>query len=191
MKPIILASEELHRTRRQAVRQLVAPLLPQRSNSIVERIGINRDAFTLSVIPHGRQPSSFLNPEEPLVGTRLPKLLLNYHEVWKLQNPGDEYNLDRVYMHLHLASPSKAQQIFSLHCDPSMKQSEAHFRYRRGPHIHIDGATPNIGRAHVSLCLMDKDLGGTDLSTLMAGFREAVKMIISEFFPCWERGSPS
>jgi hypothetical protein len=187
MAPIIVESAALYRDRRRAVRRLVAPLLPQPPSVNVEQVGLGRNTYTIGVLPNGRQPSSYLNPEEVLVPTRVPNLLMNYYETWRKGTEADEYYLDKAYMHIHLATRSLSQQIFSLHCDPSIHPSAEHFRYKRGPHVHIEGATPNVSRAHVSLCLSDQDFGGANLVALMMSFDQAVRMIAAEFFPCWER----
>jgi hypothetical protein len=187
MNAIIVRSESLRRERRPGVRRLVSPLLPQPSNVIVEQVGPSRDAYTLSVLPHGRSPSSFLNPEEVLVATRAPNVLMNYYETWRRGREPDEYYLDRVYMHMHIVAHPKPRQVLSLHCDPSMKTSDTHFRYRRGPHFHIEGAAPDVSRAHISLCLVDQNFGGADLSALTSSFGQAVRLIAAELFPCWER----
>jgi hypothetical protein len=143
------------------------------------------------VLPHGRRPNTFSNPEEVLVATRASNVLMNYYETWRQTKEADEYYLDRVYMHMHIVARPKPQQVLSLHCDPSMNASDAHFRYRRGPHFHIEGATPNVSRAHISLCLVDQHLGGSDLRALTSSFGEAVQLIASELFPCWERAGRS
>jgi hypothetical protein len=187
MSDIVVDSEALHRDRRKAVRRLVAPLLPQPPNVIVEQVGVGRNTYTIGVLPNGRRPSSYLNPEDAVVPTRVPNLLMNYYESWRQGTETDKYYLDRVYLHIHLASRKVSRQIFSLHCDPSLNSSEAHFRYKRGPHVHIEGANPDVSRAHISLCLTDQHFGGADLLALMASFDQAVRMVAAELFPNWER----
>jgi hypothetical protein len=187
MPDIVVNSASLYQDRRRAVRRLVAPLLPQPPNVIVEQVGLGRNAYTIGVLPYGRSPSAYLNPEDALVATRVPNLLMNYYESWRLGTESDNYYLDRVYLHIHLTKRSSSRQIFSLHCDPSLNSSEAHFRYKRGPHVHIEGADPDVSRAHISLCLTDHHLGGADLLALMSSFDQAVRMVAAELFPSWEQ----
>ena len=187
MVAIVAKSASLYKDRRSSVRRLVSPLLPQPPNVTVEQIGLSRDSYTLSVLPHGRRPNSVLNPEEVLVATRVPSVLMNYYETWRQSSEVDEYYLDRIYMHVHIGARSRPRQVLSLHCDPSMKASDVHFRYKRGPHFHIEGATPSVSRAHISLCLGDQDFGGSNLQALTSRFGEAVRLIAAELFPCWER----
>jgi len=188
MIPILVESTELYLRRRGAVRRLVAPLLPNPPNVVVEQLGPGRNVYTLGVVPQGRSPATILNPEEALVRTRVPKLLMNYYESWRQEGQADRYCLDRAYMHIHLALRNNPQQLLSLHCDPSLRRSEAHFRYKRGPHVHIEGANPSVSHAHISLCISDEQLGGTDLDAITNTFGAAVRMIAAELFPCWERG---
>jgi hypothetical protein len=187
MVPITAKSASLYKDRRFGVRRLVSPLLPQPPNIIVEQTGLGRNAYTLSVLPSNRQPSTVLNPEEVMVRTRAPNVLMNYYETWRKGGEADEYYLDILYMHMHIAARPKSQQVLSLHCDPSMRSSEPHYRYKRGPHFHFEGAAPDVSRAHVSVCLVDRHLGGSNLEALMATFGEEVRLIAAELLPCWER----
>jgi hypothetical protein len=190
MPNIALPSSELYQRRRQAVRRVVAPLLPQPPNVAVEQVGPGRDAFTLGILPKNRSPASFLNPEDALVATRTTGLLLNYYETWRQVEDTDNYYLDRAYMHIHLGMRnSQPRQVLSLHCDPSMHHSEEHYPYKRGPHLHVEGASPNVDRAHICLCLLDADLGGADVIRLTESISAAVRMIVKELVPCWERAS--
>jgi hypothetical protein len=191
MAPIVVESAVLHQTRRATVRRLVAPLLPVPPNVEVQQVGVNRDAYVLGVVPRGRIPSSYLNPEEALVPTRVPRILMNYYESWRSSIEPDEYFLDRAYMHIHVVVQSTQQHVLSLHCDPALRSSDSNFRYKRGPHVHVEGAIPTVNRAHISLCLMDERLGGDTILALTSSLREAVKMISAELFPCWERASVS
>jgi hypothetical protein len=187
MADILVDADTLHRERRRAVRRLVAPILPQPPNAVVEQVGLVRNAYVIGVLPVGRSPTSYQNPEEILVATRSPKILMNYYETWRPRANSGEYSLDKAYMHIHSVFSSEAKQIFSLHCDPCLHPSERHFRYKRGPHVHIEGAVPDVSRGHISLCLAHKDLGGTDILSLTSSLAEAVNMIASELLPCWER----
>jgi hypothetical protein len=187
MVAIIARSQVLYRDRPRGVRRLVSPLLPQPPNVTIQQVGPSRDTYTLGVLPRGRNPNSFLNPEDVLVPTRVPNVLMNYYETWQQGARADEYLLDRVYMHIHIIYRMKSLQVLSLHCDPCMKESDAHFWYKRGPHFHVEGATPSVSRAHIALCLMDEYLGGSDLQALMLSFGAAVRLVVAELFPCWDR----
>jgi hypothetical protein len=190
MAAVALASADLHRLRKQAVRRLVAPLLPEPPSITVEQIGFGRDTFTLGILPKGRSPSSILNPEDALVPTYVSGLLLNYYESWKEVRGSDQYYLDRAYMHMHLRlGGAQPRQILSLHCDPGMHHSQEHYQYKRGPHLHVEGANPNLARAHISLCLTDVELGGSDVRQLTESFRAAVGLVVKELVPCWERAT--
>jgi hypothetical protein len=92
-------------------------------------------------------------------------------------------------MHVHLKRTNDApdKQILCLHCDPHLEKNDASFQYKRGPHIHIGGATPNIDRSHVSVCLSDPNLGGLDLQAIMSTMKSAVAMINKEIFPSYLR----
>jgi hypothetical protein len=186
---IVTSSVQLHRNRKSNVRNLLAPLLSQPPNIAVEQIGFARNRYTLGLIPKNRAPSSIQNPEDAVVTTRVPGVLLNYYEMWSPVEGTDSYSLRRAYMHLHLGRGSAVRQIMALHCDPEMSPSDQHYKYKRGPHLHLEGAQPSVSRAHISLCLLDQQLGGADIVRLTNSMRAAVEMVGSELFPCWERAS--
>jgi hypothetical protein len=187
MTKFVIESDILYRLRRNSIKHLIAPLLPAMANAIVEQIGLNRDYYTVGAIPRGRSPSSYLNPEDPIVPTRIPNIHVNYYETWSVSEIADKYSLEKAYMHFYYLVRAEQKQILALYCDPAMHASEAHYRYKRGPHFHVEGGTPDFSRAHVSLCLSDHTLGGSSLGSLMTTFGNAVHMISKEIFPYWER----
>ena len=169
------------------MRNILAPLLPQPPNSSVRQLGLGRDRYILGVLPRNRVPTSVLNPEEAIVPTRLFGVSLNYYEIWRPLGGTEKYYLDRAYMHIHLTTGGAKRQVLALHCDPALNPSEHHYQYKRGPHMHIEGAVPSVSRAHISVCLLDNELGGAEIGRLTTSFRAAVVMVAKELFPCWER----
>jgi hypothetical protein len=181
---------ELRNKRKKVVQRLVAPLLPQPPNLQVEQVGPGRDEFTLATLPKGSRGTPFFNPEDAIVPTRVAGLFLNYFETWIQHPDSDEYYLHRAYMHMHIhVSKGNSRQVLSLHCDPALDQSEGHFKYKRGPHFHVSGANPNIDRAHISLCLLDHELGGRDIKALTNSLDSVIRMMSKELLPCWERAA--
>ena len=181
-----LASQE----RSRAVSNISTPILADRGKVEVRRIGIGRNSYTLGVLPRGFDAAAIRNPEEPRVPTRVEKLFVNYYEVWLPDTLSSNFRLERAYMHLHVSYGREAgdRRILSLHCDPALSPKADHYRYKRGPHLHIDGAEPRLDRAHIPLCLSDPDLGGKTALTLTGSLKAAVEMIKSQLLPCWERG---
>jgi hypothetical protein len=55
--------------------------------------------------------------------------------------------------------------------------------YKRGPHLHVGGGSPNIDRAHISLCVNDNAFGGGTIEELTATFSKCVTMINDEILP--------
>jgi hypothetical protein len=161
--------------------------MPQYSKTVVEQLGLGRNSFTLGVLPPNRSATAFANPEEALFATKVPQLLANYYETWRRTDASDEYYLDRAYLHMHVVVKGASRQVLSLHCDPALAEADQHYRYKRGPHIHVDSASPDVSRAHLSVCLLDDHLGGRDIAALNRALTAAVHMIDAEFVPQWER----
>lgn len=191
MRAVSISADILRKSRGDTVRRLLTPLLVTPHRTQVKQIGFGRDSFTLGALPIGMPPSPSINRDDPRVPTKIPCLFVNYYETWKVGESGDVYLLDRSYMHIHLQKAQGSRQLLSLHCDPCISSSERHYRYKRGPHLHIEGADPDLDRAHISLCLHDSRLGGENVEELTLVLREAIRMIEKELFPCWERAARS
>jgi hypothetical protein len=189
MMPYVTADAETLTNRGKLVRRLVEPLLPSPSRIFVKSVGARKNAYILAVVRNNEPELATLNPEQPLVQTRVNSVLLNYHEILHSLPQANDYYLERAYMHCYLREEPRPRQILSLHCDPALAQGDVRFAYGRGPHLHLAGARPEVGRAHISLCLGDPDRGGSTLNDLMARFKAAVQMIADEIFPCWERAA--
>jgi hypothetical protein len=184
---MIIHDASLLRTRQSQIRRMIDPLIAPGGRFSIQQIGASRDVYVLAAVRNNETNLANLSPEQPQLRTKLGRIFVNYHEMWRPQPANGDYVLNRVYMHFHAIYQLKSKQILSLHCDPGVSQGQFQFEYGRGPHLHLEGATPDIARAHVSLCVTDTAKGGATLKDLMTGFHASVKMIIEEVFPCWER----
>jgi hypothetical protein len=133
----------------------------------------------------GQSPELVENADLIRVPTVVSGVFLNYYEIWVSDRASGEYVLDRAYMHIHLRKSDEApdRQILCLHCDPQLDAQDQSFMYRRGPHLHVLGASPNIDRSHISVCLTDPQHGGADVYVLTQTLQLAVNMIKREIFP--------
>jgi hypothetical protein len=189
MAAAVMTAELLLSARPTAILNLIKPLLPNPPKAQVRRVGRGIASVTFGILPHGMAATPAVNPEDPRVPSRLTGLFLNYYETWRAADRDvDLFHLHQAYMHVHIKTGGTARdrQVLSLHCDPSMPESEAHFAYKRGPHVHVEGAEPRIDRAHISLCVADPARGGDNISALTEHLRASVRMVAAELFPCWE-----
>jgi hypothetical protein len=141
--------------------------------------------FTIGAVPRGYAVQTIMDPSSLRLRTRWEDIYFNYHEIWRLGGKPQMYIMDRAYLHFYLRNVEGLDELqaLSLHCDPALDKNDAHYRYRRGPHFHIGGATPNIDRAHVSLCVSDAALGGNNLGALTRTLRDSLGMAIHEVIP--------
>jgi hypothetical protein len=180
---VLKLNERELRDRRKDVIRLITPLVDR--NRVEVRPLVGGQTYTLGLLSKGQDPAAVDSPSLVRVPTRSAGVFINYYEVWRLERETNDYLLDRAYMHLHLKRTERAPdiQLLCLHCDPLVAANDESFRYKKGPHLHVLGATPNIDRAHISLCLNDPNHGGGDVDTLTASLELAVKMIQREIFP--------
>lgn len=185
MSKVVLAARDMNE-RRKHVTRLVAPLLIDRNRVEVRPIGSGQ-AYTLGVIPKGQSPASISSPDAVRVPTKVESIFLNYYEAWVSDAETGGYLLERAYMHIHHKRTKDApdRQILCLHCDPLLEKKDPSFVYKRGPHLHIGGAAPNIDRSHISVCLNDPQQGGGDVASLTSTLQLAVTMIDREIFPLY------
>lgn len=164
---------------------LVAPLVADSKRIQIRRFNNVRD-HTVGVVPFGQTPDLITDPSALRVPARSDGLFFNYYETWvPASRDADAYDLERAYLHLYLKwnAAERELQAMSLHCDPMLRKNEASYRYKRGPHLHVGGTTPNIDRAHISLCVGDNALGGNNIGALMTSLKKSVSMIVDEVIP--------
>jgi hypothetical protein len=183
--PGISMNERELSQRRTAIIRLITPLVNDRNRVEIRQIA-GGQSYTIGVINKGQSPATIASADLIRVPTKVAGVFLNYYEVWLTDRSG-EYVLDRAYMHVHLKRSNVAidKQILCLHCDPRLNASDQSFAYRRGPHLHVLGASPNIDRSHIAICLNDPLYGGSDVQTLTQTLQSAVKMIEREIFPLY------
>src|SRR5258708_4562247 len=179
--PGFSANEHELSQRRPAIIRLIAPLVTDRNRIEIRQIGGGR-THTIGLVNKGQSPLTITSADMVRVPTKINGVFVNYYEVWLLGQQSCEYSLDRAYMHIHLKKTNGAEdkQILCLHCDPLLKSSDLSLAYRRGPHLHVIGASPNIDRSHIAICLNDPHCGGADVQTLTLTLQSAVKMIARE-----------
>jgi hypothetical protein len=187
MRLVSIAAKDIMQRPQEIVR-MIAPLVLNRNHIEVRQLGAGRD-FTLGVLAKGQSPASINSADSVRVPTRVSGVFLNYYEVWVADTTTTDLLLNRAYMHVHIKRTSEApdRQILCLHCDPHLDKNDMSFQYKRGPHLHVGGAAPNIDRSHLSVCLSDPNLGGLDLPAIMSTMRSAITMINKEVFPGYLR----
>ena len=177
----IEASIDVVTSRWKTVPRIVEPLFAKRSDAHGGRLGAGR-TFTVGLTPRSGRAETITAPDQVRVPTKVRGLFANYYEVWIPDQRGTTFKMDRAYLHLHRQRHRDDDdvQLLSLHCDPALPTSQPAYIYKRGPHLHVGGASPNIDRAHISLCLGDVELGGADVDALTDRFSQAVRMISEE-----------
>lgn len=167
-----------------AIGRLIEPLIANKTRIEVRRLGAG-STYTVGVLPKGTSPASVIAADQLRVPSRVPGVFFNYYEVWEPRERGAEFALERSYLHVYhkVSRDTPDKQLLSLHCDPLLDTQVPEHRYKKGPHLHVGGAVPNIDRAHLSLCVSDPDHGGADIARLSETLSEAIKMIGVEVFP--------
>lgn len=167
------------------LKSFISPLLSANDLFEASRLPGVRD-FTIGILPFGYSAESVMDPAELRFPTNWESLFFNYHERWVPIHGGKAFGLERAYLHLYLSALDDLQAA-SLHCDPMMEKVESNYLYKRGPHLHLAGAVPDISRAHVSICVADNARGGNNLGSLTNTLNAGLGMLIDEIIPAYER----
>lgn len=165
------------------IRELLRPLVADFTALNVRQLNGVAD-YVLGPVPFGSGFGNISDPDELRIPTRWDGLYFNYHEIW--QYDGSKfYDLNRAYLHLYLARGRSSDDLntLCLHCDPVMKIGEQGYAYKRGPHLHLMTANPDIARAHISLCIGDNQFGGNKVSAVMSRMKKSVQLIADEVAP--------
>jgi hypothetical protein len=86
--------------------------------------------------------------------------------------------MERAYLHLFIRGDELSEkQIFALHCDPNEAESDRHFRYKAGPHVHMSTAQDPLHRAHIALNTdnLEEVLGS--VATITSALSDALVMV--------------
>jgi hypothetical protein len=167
------------------LKSLIAPLLSPTDLFEPLRLPAVRD-YTIGILPFGYSAESVSDPAELRFPTNWADVFFNYHERWVSLKAGREFGLERAYLHLYLSSLGDLQAA-SLHCDPMMTKAEPNHKYKRGPHLHIAGSSPDISTAHISICVADTARGGNNLGSLTRTLQLGLGMLVDELIPAYTR----
>lgn len=120
--------------------------------------------------------------------THVPALRGAYHERWRPVNEKRKrYYLDRAYLHLYTRTYVQGQitekELLLLHCDPNEpgvttdSNELSHWKYKRGPHLHISVAEQPIPHSHFALnaCHLNSIL--SSVASLSEALEVAIKML--------------
>ena len=180
---ITLPADRLFR-RYGDLKSLIAPLLSEADLFQAQRLPSVRD-FTIGILPFGYSAESVLDPSEVRFPTNWAGIFFKYHERWISIEGGRAFGLERAYLHLYLSALGDLQAA-SLHCDPMTEKTEPGYRYKRGPHLHIAGAIPDVSRAHVAICISDIARGGNNLGSLTRTLKSGLAMLVDELIPAYD-----
>ncbi|MCK4374499.1 MAG: hypothetical protein KAX19_04190 [Candidatus Brocadiae bacterium] len=122
-------------------------------------------------------------------------LALSYYEVWEYlgarqarRRPGSRralalprYRLIKAYFHVYEArSELEEHPLLLLHCDPTEPESSIHYKYKIGPHIHLEVAGDPWRKAHIALCHGWQKQALRDLGSLDRAMTCAVELVSDE-----------
>jgi hypothetical protein len=69
------------------------------------------------------------------------------------------------------------EQVLALHCDPNEEESNKHFRYKAGPHIHMSTAEYPLDRTHIALNASNLSDVLRSVQEITVAFSAAVKLV--------------
>jgi hypothetical protein len=132
------------------IARLLGPITPKGQGLLCRKRLLNRQVVLSAYF--GPQPTD-ADPDQWRFPTRIPLIRASYYERW-LQTDflQQAFYLERAYLHLYRRSDlNEESEIFALHCDPNEVQSERHYRYKAGPHVHMRTAQDPLRHSHVAL----------------------------------------
>jgi hypothetical protein len=170
-----LDSEQL-RARGQNVTKLLKPLIPTGQRLACRPRFLERQVVLSAYL--GSEPPE-LDPDLWRFTTRVPKVRASYYERWIPTDFRQQtFALDRAYLHLYLRRDQHDEtEILALHCDPNESQSERHYRYKVGPHIHMSTAEDPFPHVHVALNNHDLEPILTSVAKLTGALKSAIEMV--------------
>jgi|SRR5580700_143707 hypothetical protein len=171
------AAEVTNRWKR--LKKTFAPIAP---NGHVEAFVSTTATQVVAALGRDRYARELRQLRHPCV---VPKIFINYFEIWRGHTQPQQFILDKAYFHLDtpLGDGRASEEILAIHCDALAKEGEVAFNYKRGPHLHVSGNKRDISKAHIALCLSDLDRTSTDINVYWNAFSGIIKMVGDEILP--------
>lgn len=156
---------------------LLSPLLPKGRRIAATRYPRGRQEFIIGAHQFKIEKSSSM-PDFRLwyFNTTNDNFSGNYFEQWNLIS-SNNWIMKSAYLNFLY----KEENILSLHCDPDEEIASAHYKYKRGPHLHITDKHGVFSDAHIALNLSNIDQVVNSLEDLETAFGNAVLMIKEQF----------
>jgi hypothetical protein len=136
-------------SRGEKVRELLSPLSNKLGGPAWQLRGLRR-SFIIGV--HDGSPTQS-DYRDWRFATFVPNYRGMYFELWDTVDDRTWF-LDRAYLNIYQTVVHTQQEIeyLCLHCDPNESDEAAHAVYKKGPHLHIKGGTPQpIPHSHIAL----------------------------------------
>lgn len=161
--------------RLQGVRSLLAPLL---SNDVATGAFYRPRATRIIGSYSGPKPNNedFRNWRFRTTARMIRGM---YFEQWDaVDETQDNWFLKKAYLSLFsFGSLGNEKELVSLHCDPNEANTEPHWLYKRGPHLHVKAAEEPIPHAHIALNLFELDAILTSSDNLLTAFGQSLEML--------------
>lgn len=168
--PISCSLKELAR-RHNSITNLLKPVLPNGQKLAASRFK-RASANEYILTAHSGSPTD--DYRRNIFKTKNPDYRGNYFEQWYIGH-GDTYLLKSASMNFFYNNDEK---ILSLHCDPNEEIGSPHYKYKTGPHLHVDG---RFKHAHIALNLSNLDQVIHSIIQLEKAFAIGLTMIDDEF----------
>ena len=177
MAGIIVAENEVLR-RQSVIATVLSPLTGRQRAAIAFTYKGESVFVTAGAVPGETRV------DEIFVGTKTPEIFFNYHEIWQ-REPKSQLALARCYFYLVQVNKFDESRIelLAVHFDADVPNTGKHFRFRRGPHMHIVAGNHPFRRSHIALCLQNLDETCSDLAVLTTALSDIVEMVECEFLP--------
>lgn len=158
--------------------RVLAPLSPTRPRSTTRSLpGI------IVVAAHGGSVPVSTDHRTWRFPTVVEELFGGYYEAWLPAEREGVWRLDRAYLTLYLLQGGRRApdtELLALHCDPYEPESSPHWRYKRGPHLHIERAEPPLPRSHFALNMAEGDAVLASIESLTEAVERAVVLLREE-----------
>ena len=171
--------------RGQKINVMLRPLSKQKGSGLATKRLTSATAVTIAAYTGGagEKPTSTIdtNYRAWRFTTFVPRFRGMYFERW--ESKGSSWVLHRAYFTLWKTISSVGEiekEYLCLHCDPSISNSEAHAKYKQGPHLHIKIAEPEFPNAHIALAFGHLDTVLQSADNLFKAMHWSIEMIKQE-----------
>lgn len=181
--PNIQLPEKLILRRIHTIRKILIPIARKSDGPNVKFIPRGRN-----VILSASDDPTDSDYEKRHFSTCVKNYSATYYETWSESTTRENsFYLYRSYLHIYrINKEGNKEEVLLLHSDPNEGKDEKHYKYKRGPHLHLMLLEQPFPHSHIALSLTTLNEVSRSIDSLTKCLKLSIEMIRDQFLDAVE-----